>query len=220
MQHNLTTADVERVIKRLRSVLSVRVNSRNGSSDIDEIHVTVDEAHNPKQVSRDIESALMSELGVRIDHRKISIAQIRGTEPTVAAVRLQFTSISFSVDRQNTQAKVTLAQGDELFCGLASARSHRCDQLQLVATATLHAVEEYLYTSSGKSDGGPSLELESISRVDAGAGEEGVVVVIRASRSRGDEMLHGLAPLRQDLWRAAACATLDAVNRRLAWFVE
>jgi len=218
MQPNLTTSDVERVIKRLRSVLSVRVN---GNGDIEEIHVTIDESHNPKQVARDIESTLMSELGLRIDHRKISIAQIRGKE-TPAGVRLQLVNIAFSVDRQQAQAKVTLSHNQELFCGLASAPSHRYEQLQLVATAAVHAIEEYLYSAGSKDEARPSLALEEVTTVTppGSTQQQGVLVIVRMVHARGEEALMGVAPVRQDVWRAAACATLDAINRRLAWFVE
>jgi len=218
MQQHITPADVERIIKRLRSVLSVRVNG-NGEGEVEEIHVTIDETHAPKQVGRDIESTLASELGLRIDHRKISIAQIRGKEPQ-AALRLQFVNLSFSIDRQHAQAKVSLSANQEVFCGLASASGARCDQLQLVAAATLHAVEEYLFSSIPREEDRPSLALEEVSEVTVGSQQQAILVGVRALRSRGEELFLGLAPVRQDVWKAAACAALDALNRRLAWFVE
>jgi len=220
MQQNISTADVERVIRRLRSVLAVSVQG-NGGGEIEEIHVTVDEAHSPKQVGRDIESALASELGLRIDHRKISIAQVRGRESAVAGLRLQLVNISFSVDRQSAQARVSLGLQDETFVGLASAPSYRYDQLRLVAEATLRAVEEFLYSAAPKGEPRPSLMLEEFKTVSLdGTGREAAMVTVRAMRTGGEEILLGTATVRQDPWRAIACAALDALNRRLVSFVE
>jgi hypothetical protein len=47
----------------------------NSNGDIDEIHVITTDAVLPKQTVRNIESALMAQLGWRVNHKKISIAQ-------------------------------------------------------------------------------------------------------------------------------------------------
>src|SRR5881296_2922362 len=49
--------------------------------EISEIHVLAQTDIPPKQVVRNIESALMAQLGVRIDHRKISVAQTADVRP-------------------------------------------------------------------------------------------------------------------------------------------
>jgi hypothetical protein len=53
--------------------LSVRIVP-NDSGSIDEIHVLTTNAVAPKQTVRNIESALIAQLGWRVNHRKISIA--------------------------------------------------------------------------------------------------------------------------------------------------
>ncbi len=76
LPNRAATLDIEHIVTRLRGVISARVvtDERGG---LTEIHVVADESRHPKQVSRDIESALLSELGLRIDHRIVSIAQMR-----------------------------------------------------------------------------------------------------------------------------------------------
>lgn len=44
--------------------------------EITEIHVLSDTSRSPKQLARDIQSALMVRFGVNVDHKLISIAQI------------------------------------------------------------------------------------------------------------------------------------------------
>src|SRR4051794_27193184 len=63
----------EKLIATLQSVVSARiVAGENGV--IDAIHVLVSGELMPKQVVRNIESALMAHLGMKVDHRKISVA--------------------------------------------------------------------------------------------------------------------------------------------------
>jgi hypothetical protein len=57
----------------LPGVISAKiVASPNG--DVDEIHVLTTAEYTPKQTVRNIESALIAHLGMRVDHRKISVA--------------------------------------------------------------------------------------------------------------------------------------------------
>ncbi|UCH34859.1 MAG: hypothetical protein JSV65_00450 [Armatimonadota bacterium] len=213
-------AAIEQTIKRLRNVLSVRV-AGNGQGDVEEVHVLIDNKRNPKQVGRDIESALMSELGVRVDHRKISIAQVRDSEARAPEPRLQLANISITTDRRLVQARITLSRGEDSFAGLASAPSYDYEQLRLIAEATLHAVTEYLHSAVEDDESRPALAVQRVHVSSPGEMEKDVVMVsVRLIHGRGDETLAGLAFVRHDLWKAAACATLDAINRRLPWFVE
>lgn len=212
-------AAIEQTIKRLRNVLSVRV-AGDGQGAVEEIHVLIDNKRNPKQVGRDIESALMSELGLRVDHRKISIAQVRETEGRAAEARLQLVNISFLVDRRAAQARVTLGHGEDSFAGLASAPSYDYHQLRMVAEATLHAVTEYLHTVVEEEETRPALVMQQVEVTSIGSSDDLVTVSVKLVHRGGDETLVGSALARRDLWRAAACATLDAINRRLPWFVE
>ena len=63
----------EELIATLPGVLSVRIVP-NESGVVDEIHVLTTDLVLPKNTVRNIESALMAQLGLRVNHRKISIA--------------------------------------------------------------------------------------------------------------------------------------------------
>ena len=63
----------EELIATLPSVLSVRIVA-SPTGAVDEVHVLTTDAVLPKQTVRNIESALMAQLGMRVNHRKISIA--------------------------------------------------------------------------------------------------------------------------------------------------
>jgi hypothetical protein len=211
-------ASIEDVIRRLRNVLSVRV-IEDGKGEIEEIHVLVDEKRNPKQIGRDIESALMSELHLRVDHRKISIAQVRPGEGHQAGLRLQLTNVSLSVDEKGAQARVTLGREGDTYSGLAGAQRYEYDALALVVSATLNAVAEYLQTTVEEEEARPTIVVKHIAESSDVHGKA-VSVSLRLIHAGGDETLLGVALVRQDTWVAAACAALDALNRRLGWFVE
>ena len=63
----------EELIVTLPGVLSVRIVPSDTGA-VEEIHVLTTDLVHPKNTVRNIESALMAQLGLRVNHRKISIA--------------------------------------------------------------------------------------------------------------------------------------------------
>jgi hypothetical protein len=214
-QQRVSSGDVERAILQLRGVISARVVT-DERANITEIHVVADQTRAPKQLSRDIESVLLSELDIRVDHRKVSIAQLRGKEvpEPLPEVRLKFLGIEYAIDRVSARARVLVGRGEDNFIGVATtAVGPQLHQEQLVARAAVAAVEEFVRSTS-QSDGAADLELSDFS-LSNGSARPFVMVTVRISGATGEESLIGSALVRDDPWRAAACAVLDAVNRRL-----
>jgi hypothetical protein len=213
LQKRAVVVDVEAAISRLRGVISACVvPDENGS--ILEIHVTADQSRHPKQLSRDVESVLISELGIRVDHRKISIAQVRGASEAPADVRLKFLSIEYSLDRTTARARVSVGRGEDTFTGVASLPAGGgVAQEELVARATLEALQEFLRSTS-TNGGEVGFELRDFARAQSN-GAPFFLITVRVMGERGEQDLIGSALVRDDPWKAAACATLDALNRRL-----
>lgn len=63
----------EELLATLSGVIAVRIIAGD-SGVVDEIHVLTSADLTPKQTVRNIESALIAHLGMRVDHRKISVA--------------------------------------------------------------------------------------------------------------------------------------------------
>ncbi len=63
----------EELLSTLQDVVSARIVA-DPTGAIDSIHLLVMGSSTPKQVVRNVESALMAQLGLRVDHRKISVA--------------------------------------------------------------------------------------------------------------------------------------------------
>jgi hypothetical protein len=76
----------EELLATLPGVIAARIiASDNGA--VDEIHVLTTSEVTPKQTVRNIESALIAHLGMRVDHRKISVATTLETGPSKEAAR-------------------------------------------------------------------------------------------------------------------------------------
>jgi len=73
----------EELLTTLPGILSAKIVA-SSSGAVDEIHVLTTAEYTPKQTVRNIESALIAHLGMRVDHRKISVAA--SSERPVAAV--------------------------------------------------------------------------------------------------------------------------------------
>ncbi len=65
----------EAAIRRLRDVDGVSVQAEG--EELTEIHVVSSSGRTPKQLVRDIQSMLRTELGITIDHRIVSVALVR-----------------------------------------------------------------------------------------------------------------------------------------------
>lgn len=204
--------DVETVICRLKDVISARV-VKGSDGDIEEIHVLTEASRAPKQVVRDIESALMARLGIQVDHRKVSVAQLQGSRRKKEQGRLKFSDVSISLDSSGAEAIVHLCKNDEVYTGSASGLNSSQRQMKLVATATLRAVE-----NAGASDG--TMIIEDMTTNLTLAGKTVVVILINMITDRGEDFLSGSAVVKQDLWKAVVNATLDAINRRVTLAVE
>src|ERR687891_2752338 len=67
----------ENLLTSLEGILSARVVT-TPLGDVSEVHILAQAGLQPKQLVRNIESALLAQLGVKGDHPKISIAQTAG----------------------------------------------------------------------------------------------------------------------------------------------
>ena len=64
----------EALLNSLKGVVSARVVARPGGV-IEEIHLLTEGDVQAKQSVRNVESALLAHFGLKIDHRKVSVAQ-------------------------------------------------------------------------------------------------------------------------------------------------
>lgn len=208
---------VERLLTTLDGVTSVKIVA-DGSGGIDEVHVLAGSDLGPKQIVRNIESALLAEFGLQIDHRKISVARVTGPdipvagepepEPAPEPEPERFALDSFQIERKagkHAISRVSITYGDKKYTGVADGPDLAKSRLETAAVALLNALEEAL-------EGRLSLNLEGVSKVDA-VGRSMVVALVYVSAGRKSVSLAGVAKINDSPEEAAIEACMHATNR-------
>ena len=181
-------------------------------------------------VARDVESILVAKIGLSIDHRKISVAQVeREAEEPVAPRRkeaseapaeapagfylapndrrIEFVGVSLAQSNLIAQARVELVRDGVGTVAEATGADSTDSVLRIVAEATVEAVQRYF-------ENGGLFTVTAVEQMTVG-GKPIVVVVVAHVFERGERALVGACPTSADVPRAVALATLDAVNRFL-----
>ena len=171
-----------------------------------------------KQVVRNVESALLAQLGVRVDHRRISVAQTAEVKPIVAleatAVReaslkrpVVFRGISIRpADKLKVAISVTLEVNGEERVGHEEVADAEKSRIQGAARATVAALDYAV--------GDGAVELEGAKIVEA-FDLAFVMVGVQVLDGRHKLLLVGTCEIRDSAPQAAALAVLDATNRWL-----
>ncbi|NPV52148.1 MAG: hypothetical protein HPY71_01340 [Firmicutes bacterium] len=210
---NVVVRDIEDMLSQLPGIESVRIVT-DVDRRITEIHGLANSSRAPKQIIRDIESSLMAGWGIRVDHKKIGIAQVQD-EPeqerrALFEKRLKIKKVDLSVTGLASEAEVELELGGKVYLGRAAGGASSGNNRRLVAMATLGAVEAFLRSRI-------SLVLDELT-VTTISGRKVVIVSIAALSPVGEETLVGSALVDGAEPEAIARATMDSLNRRMAMF--
>ena len=213
----------EELLASLPGVISARIVA-DPLGAINEIHVLTSLDVAPKQTVRNIESALIAHLGLRVDHRKISVATTvepprareRAAEgaaaepaPALPGRRIYFEDVEVRRSRaRGVTCRVTLRKGESSFEGEAEGMENERSRIELAARATLAAMAD-------AEDMHGLLALDGVKRISA-FDREFVFVAITARLQRMTALLTGTCEIRESAETAGALAVLDATNRWLA----
>ena len=215
----LPLAKGEELLGTLQSVVSAKIVA-DESGGVDAIHVLVTGELTPKQVVRNVESALMAHLGMRVDHRKISVATtMRKQTPVEAPIEekaiaraakvgrsLYFEDVEVRGSRtKGMLCRVTLRQGEQQFVGEAEGLEGDRGRVELAAKAALAAVA--LSDKSGR-----MFLLEGVKVVSAFE-REVVLAGVMVRQGRSSALLTGSCSVRDSVETAGVLAVLDATNR-------
>lgn len=213
----VNTKEIETLINSLPAVIGSHV-AINDWGAIEEVHVLTGIDRSPKQVVRDVESALLAKWHLRIDHKKISVAQIEeNVASPIPITRLVIAEFRMDMDAiQGTATAVVKLQSssDESthYEGEWQGRYVPSQYHQAMAWATVEAINRV-----------PGVDPFVLSelREESFAGKSVMLVAIsRLNPRRREEMLIGAVIDRGDSQAAAVRAVLDAVNRRVTGYPE
>lgn len=205
-------SDIEDLLSRLPGVLAVRL-AVNDWGAIEAVHVLATVDRGAKQIVRDIESALQARFGLRLDHKKVSVAQVRGLGPLRDPVRPELAGFVSQTDAVTgkTHIEVTFRDPrDEAarWQGAATGGSRRKQQAHTALTAVLEALRPLLLAPERE------LELVDCELVTVG-GQELLVGLFALPNLRTGEptWLAGAAPAGDELVEAAARVFLEVYEQ-------
>ncbi len=206
----------ENLLTSLEGILSARVVT-TPLGEVSEVHILAQAGLPAKQLVRNIESALLAQLGLKIDHRKISIAQTAEVRPIELlerdAVRervlqrgVLFESLQVSPSRRHHRIMITVTlsyRGQTETAEEESSDTAR-NRVEGAAKAAVTVLDRLLKDSS--------LALEGAKIVD-GFDREFAFVAVQGLGGRETLLLSGTAEIKESAERAAVFAVLDATNR-------
>jgi hypothetical protein len=210
----------ERLLGDLTGVVSARIVA-DTDGRIEEVHVLTDSQVSPKQTVRNVESALIAQLGIEVDHRKVSVAQTQGSDADAAAKIIglgQITGVrrylfeGYEFERKMPQhivCRVRLRLEGEEYVGSAEGTDIERGRLNAAAQAVLNALELAEESEIG-------FALDGLKLLDA-FDLPVVVAAVYGLSGRTRTYLAGAAPVNESPEHAAILATLKATNR---WIVS
>lgn len=213
----------EELLATLPGVISARIVAAP-SGAVEEIHLLTTDEVTPKQTVRNVESALLAHLGMRVSHKKISVAT--SSEPGKLAPRrsgaqevspeepagppqskrkLLFEDIEVRRSRtKGVACRVTLRRGEETLAGESEGHETERSRIELAARAALAAI--------GQHSDSRVLGLEGAKVIDA-FDREFVFVGVTTRQGRETALLTGTAEIKESPETASVLAVLDATNR-------
>ncbi len=214
----MTPEKIESLLLTLPDVRAAKV-ACDSHGAITEVHLVAPDNVNPKATVRNVESLLKAALGIDVDHRVISVAQVRmdngGKQPAWAdaqrlarsPARVRFLEVVFSNEAPfKVKAEVFLEWGGETFSGIAVDTSTARSRPRLAARAACDALESFLERNIG-------LSLEHFQILDTPVGQIALACLRNVGREGRQRTLVGSALIEEDPTQGAVLAVLDALNR-------
>lgn len=198
---DLNISELEETIRKINGIFDCRIVATE--DQIEEIHVLASPRRMPKQLVRDIESACMARFGLRIDHKKVSIAQLAG-ESAATKEEICLEKLSLEYTNDNLEVKVQVDCQGQSFEGKAKGANTPILRLRLIAQAILSAMEAAQENSQ--------FILEEIRREEIGRNKV-VLASILACVKGEEQQLVGMALLDNSDVQAAALAILRALGK-------
>ena len=198
---------IEDVIKRIKGVISCNVVISNEDGKIQEIHVLSESSRLPKQMVRDIESAVMAELNIPLDHKKISVAQIKQSEPPSKYSRLIIDSVDINGSKNWLTSRVSVKLGEFTFNGHAEGPNSKSNRDRVIAAATCQSIETVL-------DQKLRFVVEEVTWTNLSSCEIATVVLSCVSENSIERVV-GSCLFATDKDITIVKAVLDALNRRI-----
>lgn len=233
----------EELLQTLPGVIAARIIASETGA-VDEIHVLTSSEVTPKQTVRNIESALIAHLGMRVDHRKISVATTLENRKAGGEVEpVVHSAPASSVSRQpasvapvpaSAPVEVQAVAARQVFFEDVEVRRSRTKGISCRVTLR-KGDQSYTGEAEGMENERSRVELagraalKAIAELEPGArvldlggarvveafDREFVLAAVTAQMVRETVMLAGTCEVKESPETASVLAVLDATNRWL-----
>lgn len=214
--------EAEALLNSLKGVVSARVVAQPGG-EIEEVHLLTVGDVSAKQSVRNVESALLAHFGMKIDHRKVSVAQtteegaLKEAKIFAHPARLnredRILFVSHQVETEGShrvRIRVTMEWRGERYQGEASGADLARARLETTAAAAVKAIERAIAPLLG--EGEVALSVDGVKLLEA-FDMQFVLVAIHAIHGRSITALAGVAAVEDTADKAVILGTLQATDR-------
>jgi len=197
---------LEGLIGRMMGVLAAKVVTDGAGRPV-EIHVLTNLDRSAKQVARDVQSCAASACGLQIDHRIISVAQVRDDLMADQCLRLGIKGFGINMDQNEITIKVSLTHDGKVFEGSASGTPKAQWKYATASLACVNCLHKFL----GNDFVFSVIDVQKTKL----AGMDAFNVVLNHIYDGRQTLLTGVALVTDDDYMAVIKATLHCVNRVL-----
>ena len=231
----------EELLQTLPGVLNVRIVS-GPTGEVSEVHILTTTEVSPKQTVRNVESALLAHLGMRVSHKKISVATSEGPAAEAFRAARMATPLSTPAITTPSQGMPVIPAEEGPATAQSARRRHYFEDVEvrrsrtagMMCRVTLRRGEE-IYIGEAEGVESDRLRTETAARAAvtavAKAGIEGrslafegarligafdrefVFVALTTRVGRDTTLLTGTAQVKDGIETATVLAVLDATNR-------
>jgi hypothetical protein len=227
----------EELLATLPGIIAARIVASDTGA-VDEIHLLTTSEVTPKQTVRNVESALIAHFGMRIDHRKISVATSVDTkrplshEPLesvgsgaaasvsaagVAGAELAATGLRRKYYFEDVEVRRSRSKGVQCRVTLRKGEESHIGEAEGLESerSRIDLAARATLSAIALAEGGVSdkaLALDGAMVVEA-FGREFVFVGVTVRTGRESALVSGSCEIRDSAETAAALAVLDATNR-------
>ena len=211
-RRTVSVKDIESLLVCLPGIQKARVVVNDWGA-IEEIHILTGLGRNPKQIVRDVQSALKAQWDITVDRRKVSVAQVQAGLPEQSG-RLRYCGLEVKTDARTGKSEIAVAldragEGEtSSYVGKAVADATEVSTLLGVAKATCLAANLTLAPPN-------AFFVDDVAVTRVGQYQAVVVLLDLLTPRRNQEQLVGCALVKREIREACVRATLDAMNRRM-----
>ena len=191
-------------INKIEGVISSKVVVNN--NELTEMHVLANNMRSPKQIVRDIETAIITVFDYRIDRKLISVAEIE-TEYDEKLKRIVFQGITLTTNDNTAECTVTLIYEEQEYSVSQTGIKTIANKRKIVADTTIKVVEKILGQSV-------LFDIQNV-YIHSSENISFVTVLVNMVIHGNEETMVGSAIVKNDVNEAITKATLGAINRRV-----